>query len=148
MTRKTPASGSTVEAETARHRRGGRTARVAAIAAALVLLWLIAFQVMLAAGVPLGRLAWGGHDSVLPPGLRIASLVAAAVLLGALWLVAQRAGWVPAVVPRLRFLLAGLSVLFALSMLLNLLGASGWERVHGGVVAMALMFAFGVLASP
>ena len=38
------------------------------------------FQVAVAAGAPLGAWSWGGaHEGVLPPGLRVASAVAALV---------------------------------------------------------------------
>lgn len=43
--------------------------------ACAILAALAIFQVLLAAGAPLGRYAWGGqHDGVLPTRLRIASL--------------------------------------------------------------------------
>jgi hypothetical protein len=46
---------------------------------------LVGFQLALAAGAPLGRLAWSGrHDGTLPAGLRAASAVSALVWAGAL----------------------------------------------------------------
>lgn len=45
----------------------------AAILAATILAGLTAFQAALAAGAPLGHLAWGGQQTVLSPGRRIAS---------------------------------------------------------------------------
>jgi hypothetical protein len=47
----------------------------AAVAATIVLLGLVCFQVALAAGAPLGNFAWGGAHRVLPKHLRIASAV-------------------------------------------------------------------------
>jgi hypothetical protein len=47
----------------------------AAVAASVLLAALAAFQIALAAGAPLGRLAWGGQHRVLPRGLRIGSAV-------------------------------------------------------------------------
>lgn len=47
-----------------------------AVALAVVLALLAVFQVALAAGAPWGRLAWGGTHDVLPPKLRVGSIVA------------------------------------------------------------------------
>jgi hypothetical protein len=63
-----------------------------AIVAAIVLGLLVVFQLLLAAGLPLGRAAWRGKYRVLPSGLRWASLAAAAVLGFAAWVVLARAG--------------------------------------------------------
>ena len=62
-----------------------------AIAAAIVLGLLVVFQLLLAAGLPLGRAAWRGKYRVLPSGLRWASLAAAGVLGLAAWAVLARA---------------------------------------------------------
>ncbi len=61
---------------------------VAAILLCVVLAALAVFQVLLIAGVPIGRFAWGGKHDVLPRGLRVSSalsiliyaLIAAVVL--------------------------------------------------------------------
>ena len=42
---------------------------------------LICFQLLLAAGLPLGRYAWGGAHQVLPRSLRIGSVVATFIYL-------------------------------------------------------------------
>ncbi|WP_222193512.1 hypothetical protein [Modestobacter italicus] len=47
----------------------------AAVVAVVVLAGLAVLQVQLAAGRPLGHLAWGGQHRVLPPRLRIGSAV-------------------------------------------------------------------------
>ena len=47
----------------------------AAVAASVLLAALAVFQVALAAGSPLGHLAWGGQHRLLPRGLRIGSAV-------------------------------------------------------------------------
>lgn len=47
----------------------------AALAFAGFLLALSLFQLSLAAGAPLGHFAWGGKHRVLPPALRIGSVV-------------------------------------------------------------------------
>jgi hypothetical protein len=56
---------------------------VAAVVAYVLLGALAVFQIALAAGAPLGHLAWGGRYRVLPRGLRIGSAVS--VLLYALF---------------------------------------------------------------
>jgi hypothetical protein len=63
-----------------------------AIAAALVLVVLMLFQLLLAAGLPLGRAAWRGRYRVLPSRLRWASVAAVGVLGLAAWVVLARAG--------------------------------------------------------
>jgi cytochrome bd-type quinol oxidase subunit 2 len=55
--------------------------QVAAVLAALILAGLICFQLLLAAGLPLGHYAWGGAHRVLPRSLRIASVVATFIYL-------------------------------------------------------------------
>ena len=49
---------------------------IAAVTAALLLAGLVCFQLLLAAGLPLGNYAWGGAHRVLPRPLRIGSVVA------------------------------------------------------------------------
>jgi hypothetical protein len=48
---------------------------IAAIAACTILAALAVFQAALIAGAPIGRFAWGGQHDVLPPRLRIGSVV-------------------------------------------------------------------------
>jgi hypothetical protein len=48
---------------------------LAAVVACLLLAGLAVFQVLLIAGQPLGRLAWGGQHVVLPSHLRVGSAV-------------------------------------------------------------------------
>jgi hypothetical protein len=67
---------------------------VAAIGAAVVLFALAIFQLALASGAPLGHLAWGGQQRVLPPGLRVASLASIAIYALFALVLADRAGLV------------------------------------------------------
>jgi hypothetical protein len=67
----------------------------AAVLAATLLLALVVFQLLLAAGLPLGHAAWGGQHRVLPAKLRRSSALAALVLAGTAWVVLARAGLVP-----------------------------------------------------
>ncbi len=53
-----------------------------ALLAVVVLAGLAVFQAMLVAGQPLGRFAWGGQHTVLPPGLRVGSAVSIAMYAG------------------------------------------------------------------
>lgn len=48
----------------------------AAVLTCVLLAALAVFQVMLAAGAPWGRFAWGGQHRVLPTSLRVGSAVA------------------------------------------------------------------------
>jgi hypothetical protein len=49
---------------------------IAAVVFCALLAALAAFQIALIAGAPLGRLAWGGQDRVLPPAKRRGSAIA------------------------------------------------------------------------
>jgi hypothetical protein len=51
----------------------------AAVVSLLLLGALAVFQALLAAGLPLGRFAWGGQNEVLPARLRIGSVVSIAL---------------------------------------------------------------------
>ena len=95
--------------------------------------WLTLFQLMLAAGMPLGHMAWGGANRILPRGQRFASLVSAGLAVLALWTLVQAAGWAAGPIPMVWIapLLWGFAGLFGLSLLLNLFGAKGIERLHG-----------------
>ena len=108
--------------------------------------WLTIFQIALAAGAPIGHLAWGGAARVLPTGLRVASAVS--VLLAVFgWLtIAETGGVIAPVFPEgwLRPVLWGLAGLFGLSVLANLFGARGAERLHG--VPLALLCSGSCLA--
>ncbi len=99
--------------------------------------WLAVFQVLLAAGLPLGHMAWGGANRVLPTGQRVASLVSAILAVLALCAVAQ-AGALFALLPApwVTPMLWAFGTLFGLSALLNLLGARGLERLHGVPLAV------------
>jgi hypothetical protein len=110
--------------------------------------WLAVFQMMLAAGLPLGRMAWGGVHRIPPPHLRLSSLIVAGVAgLGAVTL-AQDAGIGPAILPVIvvRPLLWTFTAVFALSLLANLASRSPIERLHGVPLTVILALACGVVA--
>jgi hypothetical protein len=104
---------------------------------------LAVFQGALAAGAPLGRLAWGGQDPRLPRGLRWASAVSAAVALAGGLTLLEREGVVhilgpPGVVDVGAWLLV---LLFLLSTLGNLASQSIFERRIWTPVAFLLAMA-------
>ena len=72
---------------------------LAAVAAAALMAAVVAFQVALAAGLPLGEATMGGRaatvDGVLQPVYRAMALGSAVVLVLAAWIVLGRAGTVP-----------------------------------------------------
>lgn len=109
--------------------------------------WLTLFQLLLAAGLPLGAMAWGGAHRVLPGHLRLASL-ASAVLCGVgAALMAQAAGLVTAV-PQwvMRPALWAFAMLFVLSFFGNALSQSRIERWHGVPLTVLLASCCGGLA--
>lgn len=67
------------------------TVQHAAFAATLILGSIIGYQLLLAAGLPLGRAAWGGEHIVLPRKLRWGSLLAACILAVTVWIILARA---------------------------------------------------------
>ena len=117
-----------------------RTARRAAIAAALGFLGIAIFELVLAAGAPLGHAAWGGAHAHLSTGERIASAVAvfiwasaALVVLGraALWSAGKRA----LLFRRGTWLLVAVSVIAALT---NFASHSQYEQLIFGPLAVIL----------
>jgi hypothetical protein len=114
---------------------------VAAVVAYVLLAALAAFQIALAAGAPLGHLAWGGKHRVLPRGLRIASAVS--VLLYGLfaWIIAAAAGSVDRFgdyVPSGNWAIWVLTVYFGVGVLANLASRSRPERFVMTPVAAVL----------
>ena len=65
--------------------------QLAALLAALILAGLVCFQLLLAAGMPLGHYAWGGAHRVLPLPLRIASVLATFIYLVAALVILEAA---------------------------------------------------------
>jgi len=123
------------------------SSQYAALLALTVLSLVIALQILLAGGLPLGRAAWGGQQRVLPPRMRWASL-AAAILLGvAAQVVAARAGLVPggdaAMVRVAVWVFAGF---FALNTLANVVSTSRVERFVMAPMTLLLLACFVVVA--
>lgn len=120
-----------------------------AIVATALLGVIMLFQVGLGLGAPWGAAAWGGrHRGVLPTRLRVASALVAIVIYPALALVilvtagaVQMAG-VPAVGMAAMW---GLTGLFALGALANLISPSRVERLWGPV-SLAIAVCCGLIA--
>ncbi len=104
--------------------------------------WLAVFQLLLAAGAPLGTLAWGGADRVLPKGRRLASLASAGIALLGLWSMARALELIGG--PEAGPVHAALCVLFLLSMVANLMSSSRIERLHGVPLTVILCVASGL----
>jgi hypothetical protein len=114
---------------------------IAGLIAGAVLLILIAFQLALAVGAPLGAAAWGGQNpGVLPVRLRVASAVVGlvvypimlAVILAAAGLIAD--DWLPFEPAIAMWVLAGF---FALGVVVNAISRSPPERIWA--VASAIL---------
>jgi hypothetical protein len=115
-------------------------ARLAAGAGAAGFVLVAGFQIALAFGAPWGRGAWGGAHDVLPMRQRMASAVAAVVLvLGALFVLGRAGHWessLPFGIFRWGTwaLVAGM----ALSAFGNFASSSPWERFLTGPIALLL----------
>ena len=120
---------------------------VAASVGVAVLACLTVFQLLLVAGAPLGRFAWGGAHEVLPTGLRVGSVVSV-VVYAAVALVMLQAADVVDVLPG-GLVEVGAWVLtgyFALGVALNAASRSRPERLVMTPVALVLAVCGLVLA--
>ena len=117
------------------------------IATALFSLLAI-FQILLFLGLPLGSLAWGGRHRKLTPGLRLASLASAVVLLAGILPVLEMSGIASLIGSRTISTIAlwVLAAVFALSTLGNITSKSGIEKAVMTPVAAVLTMACLVLA--
>ena len=125
-----------------------RIATKASIVAAVVLGLLICFQLLLAAGLPLGRAAWGGEHCVLPANLRWGSVFAALILALAGYMVLARADLVrPGRESRAaRIVTWAFTAYFALNTVMNLLSQSPPERYIMTPVSAVLVVCFILVA--
>lgn len=105
-------------------------ASVAVLVLCVLLAALAVFQLALAAGAPWGRLAWGGAHRVLPPGRRVASLVAVVLYVFFASVFLAEARVVVADAPELLVSVVAWVVVayLALGTVMNALSASTWER--------------------
>lgn len=105
--------------------------QLAAWLAAVILAAVALLQVTLAAGAPMGHLAWGGQSSVLPPKLRLASAVSALVLVAFAWVILIHGQVIERAVPYewTRIAVGIFAGMFALNTLANLASKSPAEKM-------------------
>jgi hypothetical protein len=112
----------------------------AAVAAAIGFIGLAIFQLALALGAPLGRAAWGGYQTHLSTGLRVASGVAVVFWSLMALMVLRRGGY--RVLPfSFQVSRVGTWLLFGLlclGVLMNLASRSDWERYLQAPIAATL----------
>jgi hypothetical protein len=125
---------------------------LAALAAAVLMAGVAAFQVALAAGLPLGEATMGGRaatlDGVLQPPFRAMALGSAVVLVLAAWIVLGRAGTVPIVIGAQALVLSAWVVagFMALNTVTNLSGRHPLERWGMSSIALATAILVGYVA--
>ena len=115
---------------------------VVGLLAALTLL-----QLALAAGAPLGHLAWGGQHRVLPSRLRIGSVVAVAIYAVTAWLSLERVGAIsvlPLIVAEIGIWIVTAQLFLGIP--LNLLSRSEAERWTMTPIVLILALAMLALA--
>jgi hypothetical protein len=117
-----------------------RSARLAAVLAAIGFAAISIFQFALAAGAPWGHAAWGGADAHLSTAQRIASGVSVVVYAAAALIVLGRAGiWRAGSDARLfRWGTWFFAVAMAIGALLNFASQSRWENFIWGPLALVL----------
>ncbi|WP_041795239.1 hypothetical protein [Modestobacter marinus] len=112
---------------------------MAASVGVALLAGLAVVQVLLAAGAPLGRFAWGGQHVVLPAGLRVGSAVSVAVYAAVAVVLLDRAEVVDVLPDGLVHVLAWvLTGYFTLGTAMNAVSRSRPERLVMTPVALAL----------
>src|SRR4051794_37286750 len=120
----------------------------AAVVSLVLLGALAVFQGLLAAGLPLGRFAWGGQNDVLPAGMRIGSVVSIVLYTAFAVLILQAAGALDllpdGVAAGAIWVLAGY---FVLGIAMNAVSRSRPERLVMTPVVAVLAAACLVLAS-
>jgi len=114
---------------------------VPAIAFASLIILATLFQLALAAGMPWGTLAMGGkYPGRLPVPMRFAAVIQALLLLLLATVVLVRAGMVlPGAFAASRTGIWVVVAIFAVSLVLNLITPSRWERRIWSPVAFALL---------
>ncbi len=122
--------------------------RTAAIVYAAVSVGVAAFQVALALGAPWGSYAMGGSSpGVYPPGMRLAAVVQAVIILLMGAVVLARAGLIlPGWSGASRRLIWVIVAIAAVSLVLNLITPSSGERLLWAPVALVLLLCSLVVA--
>jgi hypothetical protein len=109
---------------------------------------MAAFQILLAAGLPLGHAAFGGARAVLPAKLRAASVISAVLFLAAIYVVLARGEWLglAAESAPVRIATWVFAAVFGISTLANLASRSRWERFLMAPIALVLTACFVAVA--
>lgn len=129
------------------HPYGRRVNSIAAVSACVLLAALAVFQLALIAGAPIGRFAWGGQNQVLPPRLRVGSVVSIVLYAVFAMIVLDRAAVID-VVPD-PFSQVGtwiITAYLALGVIMNAISRSKAERYTMTPVALVLAALFLVVA--
>ncbi|WP_104136722.1 hypothetical protein [Cryobacterium sp. Y62] len=106
----------------------------------IILAFLAIFQLLLIAGLPLGRFAWGGQHAVLPTHLRIGSAVSIVIYLVFALLVLERVA-LTSLIPTATFIGVAAWVLtgyFTLGVIMNGISRSKPERLVMTPVSLVL----------
>jgi hypothetical protein len=121
-----------------------------AITFVVLLAGLAVFQLLLVAGLPLGRFAWGGQHNILPPRLRVGSVISVLIYVVFAFVALERGGMTNAITaPLVEFIamwvIAGYLVL---GVLMNLASKSPQEKrvmvpVALGLAILAILIAVG-----
>jgi len=125
---------------------------LAAVAAAVLMAAVFAFQIALAAGLPLGEATMGGRaatlDGVLQRPYRAIALGSAMVLVLAAWIVLGRAGLMPIFLEGQALVWSAWVVagFMALNTLTNLSGRHPLERWGMGSITLAAALLIGYVA--
>ena len=112
--------------------------------AAILAGFLVVFQILLAIGLPFGKLAWGGEYNKLPKKLRISSFISSLLLAYALIILLESADLINVIgnktivsISKWMFL-----IIFGLSTLGNITSKSRQEKMVMTPIALFLVFAF------
>lgn len=120
----------------------------AALVASTGAIGLAIFQVLLAAGFPLGAAAFGGANTVLPGKLRVASSLSSLILLLAAYVALTRGGLFGSIKGSAVLGVAAWSfvALFGLSAMANMASRSPWERYLMAPIGLVLAASCAILA--
>lgn len=113
--------------------------------APLILLGLIVFQMMAAAGTPVGKFTQGGKSKILSSSQRGFALISALLLMVALTVLAAQQGLVglgPGLEKWIDRLCWFFAITFSLNVVMNALSTSQQERLTMTPLAVILAFAF------
>lgn len=102
------------------------------------------FQLVLAAGAPLGHAAWGGSHAHLTNGQRVGSAISVVFYLFAIAIVRRRAAGTTQ--PFYRWAMWVLTVIMALAALANVASGSNWENFLLAPIAFILFVLCAVVA--